>query len=193
MLNKKKKRAITLEELFIEMMPFSDELSAWCKANPEFLVALKNIHADKFISLMAIVTSCSPNFPDDEVIGIYTYDYQGKNPVFKQDFIVNKGKLNQEFLLFTRNPAGSSRYVKDINEFFTAYGKGGYYTNSHHLSLEDLPAEIRERGKQAIRFAEKMKGARLRKVPQDHIDKIYKQLKVEKSGKWYIKKKLKKD
>lgn len=189
----KKKRTITQEELIVEMMPFSEELLNWCKTHPEVLAALKIIYAEKFISLQAIVTSYPSNYPDDEVIGIYTYDYQRKNPVFKQDFIVNKGKLNKEFILFTRNPVGSSKYVKDINDFFATYGKGGYYINSHHLFLEELPAEIRERGKDAMKLAEKMKGADLRIAPQKHIDKIYQQVKSAKKGKWYVKKKLKKD
>lgn len=184
------KKNITVEELIVEMMPFSKELVIWCKTHPEFLAALKNIYSDKFISLGAIVTSYSPNFPTDEVIGIYTYDYRRKTPIFKQDFIVNKGKLNQEFTLFTRSKAGSSKYVKDINDFFRTYGKGGFYANSHHLKLDDLPNEIRERGLEAMKLAGKMKGATLGKIPQEHIDKIYKQVKRAKSNEWLVREKL---
>lgn len=182
---------VTLEEVIIEMMPFSGELLYWCKDHPEFFKALKNIYPRKFISLHAIVTSYPPN-SEDEVIGIYSYDYQRRNPIFKQDFIVNKGRSNQEFILFTRNPKGSgSRYVKDINDFFAKYGKGGNYGNSHHLTLEELPDEIKERGKDAIRIAEKIKGDNLNGVPQEHIDKIHQELAKVKKGKWYIKKRLK--
>lgn len=186
-------KKITFEELIVEMMPFSEELVNWCKAYPEFLVALKVIYSDRFISLGAIVTSYSPNYPEDEVIGIYTYDYKRKTPIFKQDFIVNKGKLNKEFILFTRNSKnGSSKYVKDINEFYATYGKGGFYINSHHLSLEQLPEEIRERGLEAINLANKLIGGIKIKPSQKHIDKIYGELKSVKRGTWFIKQKLKK-
>lgn len=182
---------ITLEEVIIEMMPFSEELIDWFKMYPEFLAALKNVYADRFISLGAIVTYYSPNYPGDEVIGIYTYDYQRKNPIFKQDFIVNKGKLNNEFILFTRNSkGGSSKFVKDINEFFATYGNGGFYVNSHHLSFEELPDQLKERGEAAIKLAETMKGANLKKIPQEHIERIYGQIKAVKRGEWFVKEKL---
>lgn len=185
------KDKVTLAEVIIETMPFSDELKDWCKTHAEFLAALKNIYADRFISLGAIVTSYSPNYPDDEVIGIYTYDYQRKNSIFKQDFTVNKGKLNNEFILFTRNPKGvNSKYVKDINEFFATYGKDGFYVNSHHLALEELPDQLKERREVAIRLAEKMKGADLKQIPQEHMEKIYGQLKALKKGNWYINEKI---
>ncbi len=185
-------KKITLEELILEMMPFSEELMNWCKNHPEFFVALKNIYPAKFISPAMIMTSTSPNYPNDEVIGVYSYHYQLNKPIFKQDFIINKGRTNQEFILFTRNPmAGSSKYVKDINEFFRTYGKGGHYVDTHHLTLKQLPTEMQERAKQAIRLAKKMRGADMTKLTQEHIDKIYQQVKsVKTNGEWYVKQKI---
>lgn len=184
-------KKITLEELILEMMPFSEELMNWCKNHIEFFVALKNIYPTKFISPAMIMTSTSPNFPNDEVIGVYSYHYLLNKPIFKQDFIVNKDRANKEFILFTRNPVGSSKYVKDINEFFKAYGKGGYYTGSHHLTYDQLPTELQERANQTIRLAERMKGADFTKITQQYIDQIYKQIKAIKNGEWFIKQKLK--
>lgn len=181
---------VTLADAILETMPFSKELVDWCKSHPVFLSALKNIYAEKFISLGAIVTSYSPYAPEDEVIGIYTYDYQRKNPLFKQDFVVNKGKLDKEFVLFTRNSKAGSRYVKDINVFFATYGKGNFYVNSHHVTFDELPSELKERGKQAMALAEKMKGAQLIDIPQAHIEKIYGQIKAVKKRNWYNKTKL---
>lgn len=182
---------VTVAGTIIEAMPFADELIAWCKTHPEFLRGLKNIYAEKFISLGAIVTSHSPYLPEDEVIGVYTYDYIRRNPLFKQDFIINKGKLYKEFILFTRNPkGGSSKYVKDINEFFATYGKGKFYINSHHVSLEELPIELRERGTEAMALAEKMKGYQLGAIPQSHINKIHGEIKAAKKNNWYKKIKL---
>ncbi len=189
-----RKNKIAFEELVLEMMPFSKQILDWCKKHSEFQKALKVIYSNRFIALGAIVTSYSPNYPEDEVIGIYTYDYKIENPKFKQDFIVNKGKQDKEFVLYTRNPGGqSSRYVKDINDFYKTYGKGGFYLNSHHLTLEQLPKEIRERGKRAIALAEKIqKLGGFVKPTQDHIDKIHNAVMNEKAGKWFTREKLNK-
>lgn len=182
---------ITFEELILEMMPFSTELIAWCKTHPEFLSALKVIYSERFISLGTIVTSYSPNYPEDEVIGIYAYDYLKKTPVFKQDFVINKRKKNKEFILYTRNPRkGSSKYVKDINEFFATYGKNGIYFNSHHLTLEQLPEEIKERGQQAINIANRLSGGIMVKPTQEQIDRIHCELQTIKMGNWFIKRKI---
>lgn len=182
-------RKITLEQLIIELMPFSEELVGWCKKHPKFLAALKNVYPEKFISPAMIVTSYPQS--GDEIIGIYTYHHEIKDTIFKQDFIVNKNNSNQEFVLYTRNPAGSSKYVKDIKEFFDKYGKFGYNTKLHHITLEELPEELQERGGKAIQLAEKMKDGFPRKIPQQHIDRIYKEVKSIKRKNRYIRKKLK--
>src|SRR5258706_1921374 len=148
-------KKITLEEVILELQPFSDELINWYKNHSEFFKALKNIYPEKFVSPAMIVTSYPTS--GDEVIGVYTYHHEMKNPVFKQDFIVNVGRTNTEFVLYTRNPAGSSKYVKDINDFFNKYRKYGYRKDDHRLSLEELPAQLQKRAKQAIELAKKLK------------------------------------
>lgn len=181
---------ISLEELIIELMPFSQELVDWCNIHPEFLAALKNVYPDKFISPAMIMTSTSPNYPDDEVIGVYSYHYQLNKPIFKQDFIVNKGRLNKEFVLYTRNPAGNSKYVKDINEFFSTYGKGGYYLNSHHLTSEQIPGELQERVKETMKLAEKVKDVDLTKINQEQINKVYQEVMTIKRSDRYVMQKM---
>jgi hypothetical protein len=182
---------MTLEDLLIETMPFSSELVDWCKNHKAFMNALKIIYCEKYISLGAIVTSFSPDYPNDEVIGIYVYDYQRKFPLFKQDFIINKNRLNNEFILFTRNnKVGCSKYVKDINEFYSTYGKNNYYVKSHHLSFEELPNEIKQRALGAIAFAEKMKGGTKVNPTQEQIFDIFCQVKALKNGIWVEKTKL---
>lgn len=182
------KSKITLKELIIELMPFSEELVIWCKTHPKFLTALKNIYPEKFISPAMIVTSYPQS--GDEIIGVYTYHHEMESPIFKQDFIVNKYNSNQEFILYTRNPTGSSKYVKDIKDFFVKYGRYGYDTGSHHLTLEQLPTQLQERGKEAIKLAEKMKSGLAQKIPQQHIDKIYKEVTSIKRKDRYVKQKL---
>ncbi|MEX0616740.1 MAG: hypothetical protein WD231_02940 [Candidatus Woykebacteria bacterium] len=179
---------VTLKELILELSPFSEQLVTWCKSHPEFLEALKNVHPDKFISPAMIVTSYPPS--GDEVIGVYTYHHEMKNPIFKQDFIVNKGNLSKEFILYTRNPAGSSKYVKDIKNFFSEFGKFGYNNISHHLSLNELPARLQERGREAIKLAEKMRVGTHQEIPQEYVDKIYKEVRSIKIENRVVKQKL---
>jgi len=184
----KKKNKITLKELIIELQPFSEELVIWCKTHPKFLTALKNVYPEKFISPAMIDTSYPQS--GDEIIAVYSYHYEIKNPIFKKDFIVNKDNSNQEFILYARNPTGSSKYVKDINDFFDKYAKYGYDKKSHHQTLEELLPQLQERGREAIKNAEKMKSGVVQEIPQDHIDKIYKEVMSIKRKDRYVKQKL---
>lgn len=181
---------ITLEKVSLETMPFADELLKWCETHPKFQEALKIIYSDRFLHLGGIITSCSPDYPDDEVIGVFSYDYKIKNPIFKQDFIINKGKQYEEFILFTRNPSGSSRWVKDINDFYSTYGKDDYYKNSHRMTFDELPDEFKERGRRVIEMARKIKEAGGYRPPQEKIEEIYKQVKKAKANPWVIRKEL---
>lgn len=168
----------TLEELLVEMQPFSPELKTWCLNHADFLQALKLVHPDRFVTLFVVFTSTSPNFPDDEVIGLYTYDYKIKDQKFKQDFIVNKDRENKEFILYTRNPnGGSSKYIKDINEFYSLYGKGGYYKDTYHVGFENLPDQIKPQAARAIQIANNLRVTGIKNPSQSEIDETYKKLK----------------
>jgi hypothetical protein len=184
-------KKITLEEVILELQPFSEELVTWCKTHLDFFKALKNIYPEKFVSPAMIVTSYPTN--GDEVIGVYTYHHEIKTPIFKQDFIINVGRADKEFVLYTRNPTGSSKNVKDINEFFAKYSKYGYTKEAHHLTLEQLPEQLQDRAKKAIAFAEKLKTGLPQQVPQALIDKIYKEVMEIKRKDRIIKEKLKND
>jgi len=146
------KKNVSGKDIVIETMPFPNELKAWCYAHTEFLAVLKNVYLAKFISLNAIATSYPTQSPQDQVIGVYTHDCIRKNPIFKQDFIVNK-----EFTLYTINKNGNnSKYVKDISRFYQKNGTTGDCVNSHHLTLDQLPEELRPRGIHAIDLANKI-------------------------------------
>jgi hypothetical protein len=179
---------IILEDVILELQPFSDELINWCKTHKDFFSALKQCYPEKFVSPAVIITSYPAS--GDEVIGMFTYHYQLNKPVFKQDFIVNVGRLNTEFILYTRNPSGSSKYVKDINDFFNMYDKYGYKKAHHHLSLEELPIQLQDRAKNAIKFSKKLKIGVPQKVPQKLIDKIYGEVMIIKRKDRVIKVKL---
>jgi len=184
------KNKLSIEEAILETLPFSDELIKWCKNNEPFFKGLKNIYVEKFLSLGAIVTSYPKN-SNDQVIGLYTYDYQRNVPLFKQDFIVNINNLNNEFILYTRNKKyGSSRYVKDINAFYKLYGKNSDYNNSHHLSLEDLPILLRKRGEHVIKLAETINKTGIRKLTRSQLRKKYNDIKKIKKEKWFTKYRL---
>ena len=169
--------SVNLGDVIIEAMPFSNELREYCRKNPEFLKALKVIYPERFITLGAVATSYSHDFSEDEVIGVYAYDYGGKTPKFKQDFIVNIDGKAEEFILYTGlGSVVDGRRVKHIKEFFVKYGKGGHYERTHWLSFDELPEELKERARRAIALAEKRMKAGNPPIAQDHIEKIHKQL-----------------
>lgn len=158
---------LNLEEILIEVQPFSDGLKQWCKDHPDFTKALKIIYPEKFISLGMVVISYPPNFSNDQVIGFYTYHYSMKIPKFKQDFIVNVGNQDNNFVLYTRqNLVPLNTHIKDINDFFVTYGKDGNYLRAHHVELGDIPDEAKQRATQA-----KALGDRLKSTGFKHLDK----------------------
>jgi hypothetical protein len=162
---------MTREEIIIEMQPFSRGLKEWCKTHPEFTEALKIVYPERFITLQAVSTSYSPNYPDDEVIGFYAYDAKLKTPIFKQDFIVNKGKRNNEFVLYTNYKNSiNTRCIKHINDFFATYGKGGYYVNTHHVTANRLPDSVKPRAEQAVQLAERLKITGLRQLTDANLE-----------------------
>ena len=163
---------VTKEGLIIRTMPFSQQLKEWCLKHPEFSRALKVNHPERFIHLGAISTSRSPLVPEDEVIGVYALDYKPKTERFKQDFVVNKGGRNQEFILYTRLPGREySRYVRDINEFFAIYSKDKYYKNAHWIEFKDLPGErLRQRAIEARERARELKAGGIRNLTQGELD-----------------------
>lgn len=168
---------ITPEDLIIEMMPFPQELKEFCKTHPDFGNALKIIYFDRFITLQAVGTSCSPNFPEDEVIGIYVYDYGLKNPQFKQDFIVNKGRQKREFVLYTGlSSVVDNKYIKHINDFMSTYGKGGYYQGAHRPKFEEFSGKLKERALKAIALADRRKREGFVKITMEQAQEIYKKL-----------------
>jgi hypothetical protein len=170
---------ITPEELIIEMMPFPKELREFCKTNPSFSKALKIIYFDRFIALQAVGTSYSPNYPEDEVIGIYVYDYGLKNPKFKQDFIINKRGQKKEFVLYTGlSSVVDNKYVRHINEFLAKYGKGGYYKNAHWPKFEEFSGKLKERALSAIELANKRKKDGYIKINPQQAEEIFNKLKA---------------
>lgn len=166
---------MTLQELLIEMQPFSDELKAWCKSHPEFAQGLK-LDINKFITLQAVSTSHTTNVPDDEVIGFYVYAHYLKTPKFKQDFIINVGSRNEEFVLYAADTNGNeTTYVKHIKAFFGKYGKNGHYNGTHWVEIAQLPKELIPRATDAIRLAGNIKRFGTNHITQDKIDEIYAQ------------------
>lgn len=167
---------ITVTELIVRMQPYSQNLKTLILHDSDFAEALKINNHERFVSLGAVVTSYSPLVPDDEVIGFYIYDY--KEDKFKQDFIVNVGKKDNEFILYTRfsNPNKNKR-IRDINQFFQKYSKGTYYIESHHPRFEDLPGVIKPRALEAIDLAKRLKGKKTRNFSGQELEKLDSDLK----------------
>lgn len=172
------------------MQPLSPNIKEWIKANPKVKDALKGSHPERFLALGAVVISF-PLGSNDKVIGVYTYDYMTKTPKFKQDFIVDIDGKELKYILYTRNPGGSSQDIKDINEFFNKYGKNGNYANSHWPKFDELPNEVKPNAIRTISLAEKIKKLGGYKLPsQEIIQKIQKEIMKMSDGEKYTNIKL---
>ena len=79
---------ITWEDIILETLPFREEILAWCKLHPEFQKALKVLTSERFLHLGMVMISY-PSGTNDQVIGVYAYDYKNNPQLFKQDFIVD--------------------------------------------------------------------------------------------------------
>ncbi len=160
-----------ITDLIVRMQPYPKYLKDFILSDQDFANALKINNHKRFVSLGAVVVSNSPLVPEDEVIGFYVYDY--KDNKFKQDFIVNVGKKNNNFVLYTRysNPNKNKR-IKDISQFFGKYSRGKYYVESHHPMFEQLPDVIKPRALEAIELAKKLKDKEVRELNQEELNKL---------------------
>jgi hypothetical protein len=136
--------------------PLSDELCAFIDAHPKAREALKFNNTKRFMPIPLIFTSGLPTTHPrhaDEIIGIWYIDKNDKlcprhNKVcrFKQDFIVNIEKGNQDFVVYSAGKQ-HQKYVRPMKEFFSAYGQNGSYYhdgkqwNHHYATITDLPDE----------------------------------------------------
>lgn len=141
--------------------PLSDELCLFMDNHPEFRNALKLSNTNRFLYIPFIFTSHPPiNHPltNDQVIGMWYIDIYNvnanRNPIFKQDFIVNVESTHTEFITYTTRPVvrhANSLYVRLIQDFYREYGANGqYYHNGnrwahHYNTVNDLPDEPRLR------------------------------------------------
>jgi hypothetical protein len=161
--------------------PLSDQLCAFMDVHPEFHESLKLHNTKRFHFLRCILSSGLPSgehHADDEVIGLWYLDKQNllrlsgdraraiseRRPFFKQDFIVNVGSREAEYVSYTAESIFEqiqkkiqTPYIRLIDDFFLQYGKGGaYYHNGlrwqhEYPDVEDLPAEkgLRDLARQA--------------------------------------------
>ena len=186
---------ITWEDILLETLPFREEILAWCKLHPEFQKGLKALASERFLHLGMVMISYPPG-TNDQVIGVYAYDYKNKPPLFKQDFIVDVDQAHKEFILYTGFTKGtqSTRYVKHINDFFSKYGKNGNYEGSHHLTFEQLPedTEIRRRAKRMIERSKNLPED-ITHPPQQMMMDYLAKIRAAKKGNWAEFRKIKKE
>jgi len=168
-----------INDVIFEAMPFSNELVEWIRERPDFKEGLKFSNPDGFLALGAVAWSRTPDVPDDEVIGFFAYDINKK--FFKQDFIINVGDTNTEFILYSKQPSKKyGKYVRHFNEFKAKYAINGHYQNVHHLSLADLDARnnpgLSERARDTIALAERIEaaGGRNQPTPDELADTLKK-------------------
>jgi len=187
--------SITWQDIILETLPFREEILNWCKLRPEFQKALKVLTSERFLHLGTVMISYPPD-TNDQVIGVYAYDYKNNPPLFKQDFIVDLNQDHKEFILYTGFPKGtqSTKYIKHINDFFSKYGKSGNYEGSHHLTFDQLPedAEIRRRAKSMIERAKDLPEDITHPPQQMMVDYLQK-IKEAKKSNWAEFRKLEKE
>src|SRR3989344_2375664 len=129
----------------------SNPLLQFMEAQPLFYQSLKLANWRRFQVIPHIITSHTPASHSrtlDEIIGMWYLDKEGagtqNNPFFKQDFVVNVGRLDSEFVSYTIG-FPTSQYVKPITDFFRDYGAGGQYYHKgsrwehHYIDLVNLP------------------------------------------------------
>lgn len=137
--------------LILRLQPFSEELKEMCEKYPDFEKSIKSLNSKRFISFGAILISYPKNIPEDKVIGVFVYDYIDK--IFKQDFIVDVGSKNKEYIMYTKYPGMKIKtYLRPINEFFVKYP--GYSRKDHHPKFDDIPKSIQPRALHAVKLAE---------------------------------------
>ena len=176
----------TIADVIIEAMPFSDEIIAWCQLHPEFMDALKVTNPDRFYALGMVTTSFTKNVPGDRVIGFMAYDMVSEK--FKQDFIVDVNDQHEEFVLYTRLPNRNyGRYVHDINEFYSRYGRNGDYANTHHVDLAHIQGmgnkELSERAARTVQTAARITAAGgRRQVSQEELEDTLAKIRAAKAA-----------
>ncbi len=176
---------LTMADLVIEAMPFSDQIIAWCHAHSDFKEALKVTNPDRFYPLGMVTVTYTKNVPGDKVIGFMAYDMDAG--IFKQDFIVDVGSKEREFVLYTRHPQRRYNwYVRDIKEFYARYGKNGDYANIHHVDLQYIQGmgntELSERAQRAVEKSRQIIAAGGRRpVPQQELRETLAKIRAEKA------------
>lgn len=177
---------LSLVDVVIEAMPFSDEIIAWCQSHSDFKEALKIANADRFHAMGMVLTSWPKKRPTDYVVGFVAYDMVEQ--IFKQDFIVDVGGSHKEFVLYTKLPSKRySKYVRHINEFFTIYGRDGNYAGTHHFDLQYLlnmgNQELSDRAIRAVkRSAQIIQAGGLRPHSQHELRTTLAAIRAEKQG-----------
>ena len=164
-----------IAEYIVRMQPYTNGLKRKILSDDMFSEALKINNPKRFISAGAIVISYSPLMPQDRIIGFFVYDRKMK--IFKQDFIVDVGGKEINYILYTKIRDGrQSKSVKDISQFFSRYGKDIYYTGSHHPSFEEIPDEIKPSALRAIKLAEKLDITGLRTMSDEELNNFNQEL-----------------
>jgi hypothetical protein len=136
-------------------LPISDDLLNFMDAHPDFEESLKLSNTDRFVCLNHFILSQQPpstTHHQDQVVAMWYADKwnirSGIQPFFKQDFVVNLGMRNQEFVSYT-SKRSHPPYVYSLSAFFAKYGDGDKYYHRqgskpwvhHYNDISDLPED----------------------------------------------------
>ncbi len=152
------------KDLIFRFQPLPAELKKICEINKGFANAFKLYHPDRFIPLRFVIISYPPGL-EDEVIGLYVFDYGVNPPKLKQDFVVDEGRLKQKFIIYTSFPNSGNKSIRHINEFFRKYPS--YSREDHYPKVENLAPEFQEAAKDALEIIENIKKLGFRELISD--------------------------
>lgn len=110
---------LDLTDVVIEAVPFSNSPVKWCQGYSNFKTGLKFANSGDFLALGLILTSSVPHKPNDGVIGFLVYDMKQK--IFEQDFIVNVGKANTKFILYSNEICSLTTVIQYFGHDISAY------------------------------------------------------------------------
>ena len=112
--------------------PLSPGLRSRLQSDVDFYQSLKLANRERFVFLDFIIISRLPQdapYPEDQVLGFWYFDRVSQ--VFKQDFVVNVGSKDNQFVSYSRKN-NNGPFIRPIKEFFEKYGDGQRYYHRDH-------------------------------------------------------------
>jgi hypothetical protein len=132
---------LKIADAILVAVPFSKALKSWAKADPSVMAALKFSNDDRFTPLPMIRFYRSKLRPNDRILGFSVWDSIAKR--FKQDYVLDVGDKDKEFILYTAPGVPDTPVVRHISELFEQYDdkgdqKKGELERDHYKTVDEF-------------------------------------------------------